>query len=103
MNRQDYLQFLQNSEVFKGLNEVLQKQILGASNEVLVNYIRMFQQADKDLLASKKEFMTGLTKTVGEGKQEIFKAKKSALHSMERDEKAHDNADNLLQKLNNNL
>ncbi len=57
MTRDDYLQLVQSSEVFQGLDPDFQKRIMNAQGEEMERYMHIFHTEKNGILAAKKDLI----------------------------------------------
>ncbi len=76
MTKKEYLQFLEKSEIFKGMSEECQKIVEAALGDQRDDYMEMLKGADRGLAAVKKEFVEGIQQEVEGMKRDVHKAKK---------------------------
>ena len=89
MTREEYLQLVNNSEVYKKLNEEIRKRIIDANEEQMAAYVKMLTDAQSVLDHAKEELVESNAKVIKDLESNIKKIKKDKLKSDEvRAEKA---------------
>lgn len=81
MNRDEYTQLVQASEVFKKLDKDFQKEILKAEGSEKEQYIAIFTTEQKGIVSAQKELIENTTDLVEGLENDVQKAKKGFLKS----------------------
>lgn len=102
MTKQEYLDLVQNSEIFKSFDAELQKTVLEATDEEMTKYAAIFVNAHSVLNKAKKEFIEENNKIIERFTLEVKNIKKAKFaadekRSVREDQKAEEN---LLQEMN---
>jgi len=85
MTKEEYLQYLQNSEAFKKVDADFQKRIMSATGEKRKDYFNLLFLADRKLTEAKNEFITGTTNAVQNFKEAAQKTQKEFVIKIEID------------------